>query len=247
MTRTAAWLDAIDQTNALDATLEYSRRGVPRHVTPTEMADARLEEGDPVRHFVTWPGKRNFEGRLWLASTRQHVPFESFWERAFLASLDRAGSARAVASQPLWIRWRDPRRAHVPDYFVRRADGQAVLVDVRPRDLIEPEDAVKFELTRRLASALGWEYLLFDALPGATQANLRFLLRYRDPAWLDGVAEDKLPKEGAMSLAEFARLLGASTRSGIGAAYAMIWARRVHVDLTRPLSMATRIHFGDES
>lgn len=90
-----------------------------------------------------------------MASTGQHVPFESFWERAFLTSVDRTGDAVGVSSQPMWIRWRSPKRSHAPDYFVRRSDGTALLADVRPAELIKPEDSTKFELTRRLAAALG--------------------------------------------------------------------------------------------
>ncbi len=121
-----------------------------------------------MRKFPDYPHKRNVEGRFWLASTRQHVPFESFWERAFLMSLDRTRSAEAVSSQPMWITGATRSADMPPDYFVRRKDGTALLVDVRERSEIEPEDAAKFELTRRMAAALGWDYLVFDELPGAT-------------------------------------------------------------------------------
>jgi hypothetical protein len=124
----------------------------------------------------------------------------------------------------MWIRWRSPKRSHAPDYFVRRSDGSALLVDVKPVELIKPEDSIKFELTRRLAAALGWSYLVFDQLPGATQANLRFLLRYRDPAWLEGVDIAELRLTGRMSLGSLAAALGGVARSGVGAAYALVWS-----------------------
>jgi len=145
VTLTADWLAAIDGTNTLTATIEFSRHGLVQHIDPVDAARVAFEDADPVREFPSWPGKRNFEGKLWMASTGQHVPFESFWERAFLTSMDRTGDAVGVSSQPMWIRWRSPKRSHAPDYFVRRSDGTALLTDVRPAELIKPEDSTKFE------------------------------------------------------------------------------------------------------
>lgn len=247
MTLTEDWLAAIDGTNALAAAIEFSRHGLVQHLDPVDAGRVLFEDADRVREFPSWPGKRSFEGKLWLASTGQHVPFESFWERAFLTSLDRTGDAVAVASQPMWIRWRSPKRSHAPDYFVRGSDGGGLLVDVRPADLIKPEDSVKFELTRRLAMALGWSYLVFDKLPGATQANLRFLLRYRDPAWLEGIDVAALGLTGQMSLGSLASILGRVAPSGIGAAYALVWNGVANADLERPLSMTTMVDLGGGS
>ncbi len=244
VTLTQDWLAAIDGTNALAGTIEFSRHGFLQHADPVNAARVLFEDADPVREFPSWPGKRNFEGKLWMASTAQHVPFESFWERSFLTSLDRAGDVVGVASQPMWIRWRSPKRSHAPDYFVRRSDGSALLVDVKPVELIKPEDSIKFELTRQLAAALGWSYLVFDQLPGATQANLRFLLRYRDPAWLEGVDIAALGITGRMSLGSLAAALGGVARSGVGAAYALVWSGVAVADLRRPLSMMTVVDLG---
>lgn len=244
MTLTTAWLEALDDTNALAATISYSLYGRTLEVDPVDAAQVAFEEADPVREFPSYPHKRYFEGRFWVASTGEHVPFESFWERSFLASLDRTGRARSVSSQPMWIHWREPKRSHAPDYFVRQADGGGLLVDVREKANIEPDDAAVFELTRRLAVALGWQYLVFDDLPGATQENLRFLTRYRDPRWLEGIELSSLPAQGSMKLADFVGLLHGAAHSSQGAAYALIWRDHVRVNLDRPLSMTTVVRFG---
>ncbi|MEZ3161174.1 FtsX-like permease family protein [Microbacterium sp. BWT-B31] len=81
MTLTESWLAAIDGTNALASTIEFSRHGLLQHADPVDAARVMFEDADPVREFPSWPGKRNFEGKLWMASTSRHVPFESFWER----------------------------------------------------------------------------------------------------------------------------------------------------------------------
>jgi hypothetical protein len=64
----------------------------------------------------------------------------------------------AVSSQPFWRRWAGQPRArrHVPDFFARLADGSAVVIDVRPDDLIGAGDAEVFAATRRACAAVGW-------------------------------------------------------------------------------------------
>ena len=63
-----------------------------------------------------------------------------------------------VASQPFWVHWHDGERErrHAPDYFVRRADGSAVVIDVRADGRIEPKDAAAFEVTRFACAQAGW-------------------------------------------------------------------------------------------
>jgi hypothetical protein len=53
------------------------------------------------------------------------------------------------ASRPFWLSWPDGgrRRRHVPDFFVRLADGTGLVVDVRPDDRIDVEDAAAFAAT----------------------------------------------------------------------------------------------------
>lgn len=243
MSLTASWLDVTDRTSALTATIEFSKHGLRRQAAPLDVIREPFEDTDPVRSFASYRQKRNFEGKLWLASTGRHVPFESFWERAFLAMVDRAGDVTGVGSQPMLIRWRSPKESHVPDYFVRHHDGTGLLVDVRPEHLIEPVDAAKFERTRRLAAALGWSYLVFKDLPGAMEFNLRFLMRYRDPAWLEGVDPESLRFTGAMTLDVLRRRLSGMARSELGAAYALIWRGIAEADLGRPLSSSTIVRF----
>ena len=66
MTLTQDWLAAIDGTNALAGTIEFSRHGLLQHADPADAARVMFEDADPVREFPSWPGKRNFEGKLWM-------------------------------------------------------------------------------------------------------------------------------------------------------------------------------------
>src|SRR5664280_2889761 len=51
-----------------------------------------------------------------------------------LMLLDHDPAVVGIASQPFWLFWQHDGklRSHAPDYFARRADGSAVVVDCRP-------------------------------------------------------------------------------------------------------------------
>ena len=144
----------------------------------------------------------------------------------------------------MWIRWPAHERSHAPDYFARLADGSGLLVDVKPRELTKEKDHAVFDLTRRLAGAMGWTYQVFDEMPGAFESNLRFLLRYRDPQWLEGVELAQLRAGDVMTIADAAAHLTSCAASGLGATYALIWLGHLDVDLSRPLSLRTPVEVG---
>ena len=88
-----------------------------------------------------------------------------------------------MASQPLWLRWQQNGRwrRHAPDYFVRLADGGAVIIDVRADDHIPARDAEAFAATARACELVGWQYRRVGALAAVWSRNLRWLSRYRHP------------------------------------------------------------------
>ena len=61
-----------------------------------------------------------------------------------------AGVLRAAVLAAVADRAAGSRR-HAPDFFARLADGGGVVIDVRPDDRIEPEDAEVFAATQRRA------------------------------------------------------------------------------------------------
>ena len=74
--------------------------------------------------------------------------------------LDFSALVRAFSAQPFWLLWPagGKVRGHAPDLFVRLADGGGMVVDVRPDDRIEPEDAEAFEATAAACESVGWGY-----------------------------------------------------------------------------------------
>ncbi|MER5727363.1 hypothetical protein ABT084_03210 [Streptomyces sp. NPDC002138] len=71
--------------------------------------------------------------------------FESLAERRVRLALDSVGGTTEVLSQPFTLKFTTCRRPvqHMPD-FLALTQGAALLIDVRPADLIKPNDAVKF-------------------------------------------------------------------------------------------------------
>lgn len=123
-----------------------------------DCATARFEDVGPVRPFRWSRGERHFSGWYWAATTGQHVGFESWLERDRLLLMDFDPMVAGIASQPFWLHWHDGlrERRHAPDYFVRRVDGSAVVIDVRADERIEPKDVEAFEATRVACTQAGW-------------------------------------------------------------------------------------------
>ncbi|WP_338020708.1 TnsA-like heteromeric transposase endonuclease subunit [Streptomyces sp. TR1341] len=155
---------------------------------------ARFEDTSPVRPFRWSRGERHFSGWYWAATTGQHVGFESWLERDRLLLMDFDAQVAGIASQPFWLHWHDGarERRHAPDYFVRRVDGSAVVVDVRANERIEPKDVEAFEVTRIACAQAGWHFERVGTPEPVLLANVRWLSRYRHPRCLHHTAADRL-------------------------------------------------------
>lgn len=157
--------------------------GARRRRPLLDCVTVRFEDVRPVRPF-RWPkGGCHFPGWYWAATTGQHVGFESWLERDRLVLMDFDPAVVGIASQPFWLHWHDGTRArrHAPDFFVRRADGSAVVVDVRADDQIAPRDAAAFEVTRSACTEAGWGFERVGRPEPVLLANVRWLSRYRHP------------------------------------------------------------------
>lgn len=163
--------------------LEYqpSAGGWRRAFLP-ECCVERFEDALPVRRFHFEKGLGSFAGWWYFNTTGTHVGFESWLERDHLMLMDFDPTVQAVSSQPFWLRWHDEEdkaRRHAPDYFVRRSDGAATVVDVRPDDRIPKRDAGVFAVTAAACAVAGWEYRRVGELDPALVSNVRWLSRYR--------------------------------------------------------------------
>ena len=208
----------------------------------------RFEEALPARPFRFEKGLQSFAGWWYFATTGTHIGFESWLERDHLVFMDFDPAVRAVGSQPFWLHWRDEddrARRHAPDFFARRRDGSAAVIDVRPDDRISARDAQTFAVTAEACEAAGWEYRRSGDLDPVLVANVRWLSRYRHRRCLVPEVAAALLEifAGGRGLFEGAELAGDRLRV-LPVLFHLMWGRRLAADLTVPLGMATVVDTG---
>jgi hypothetical protein len=150
----------------------------------------RFEGVEPVRGFGYFPGQRHFPGLWWFATTGNHVGYESWLERDHVMRLDFDPEVLGLASQPFRLVW--DGASHVPDYFARRADGSAEVIDVRPDHRIKSRDVLKFTATAEACETVGWSYARVGDLDEMVKANLSWLAGYRHRRFGDPVLVQRL-------------------------------------------------------
>ena len=166
-------LDYVDETG-------QSRRG-PLSV----MWGLPFERVEPVRSFRWSRGLRHWSGWWWSSTSNRHVGFESWLERDHAMLLDFDPDVTGFASQPFWLHWPGEMRRcrHAPDFFARLADGSGVVIDVRPDERIEPDDADAFAVMSAACAQVGWQFRRVGAPDPVVVANVRWLSRYRHPRY----------------------------------------------------------------
>jgi hypothetical protein len=159
--------------------------------------------------------------------------------------LDVDPAVVGIASQPFWLFWNADegrRRSHAPDFFARRADGSAVVMDCRPVERIKPRDAAAFEATRRACELAGWDYQLVGAPDAVLMGNVRWLAGYRHP-------RHRLPGRAAELrevFAEPATLMAGVETVGdpiavLPVLFHLLWRRELLVELGTPLHVASLV------
>jgi hypothetical protein len=88
----------------------------------------------PWRAARSARGQSHYPGFYWAETTGSHVVYESRLELARLLLADFDPAVTAIAAQPFLLRAHAGGRVrrHVPDLFLVRADGSALLVNVKP-------------------------------------------------------------------------------------------------------------------
>jgi len=208
-----------------------------------------FEHVSPVRSFGSFQGQRSFQGSWWFATTGEHVGFESWVERDAVMLLDFDPDVVAVSSQPFRLTWagRPGTRWHVPDFFARLADGSAVVIDVRPDELVGADDAEVFAATRRACAAVGWGYRRVGVVDAVLAANVRWLSGFRHRRCVNAPAGGELMRHAAAGPVTVAGLVArAGDRLAVlPALYHLLWRGVLAADLTAaPLSGRTVVRAG---
>lgn len=220
--------------------------GIEERRPLTEAWGVPFERALPVRRFTSRKGQRHFSGLWWSVTTGGHVGFESWLERDHVMLLDLDPTVVGIASQPFWLGWRGEGGSwirHVPDYFARRQDGSAVVVDCRPVERRAPRDVAKFEATAAACGELGWDYRLVGGLEPVMVGNVRWLAGYRHPRHaLPGLAA-ALREVFAMPtpLLAGAQMVG-DPIAVLPVLFNLLWRGELVADLSTVLHEATLVH-----
>jgi hypothetical protein len=214
-------------------------------VTASSAGAVAFEFVAPYRQVRTHRRQRNYCGDWWLATTRRHVTFESWCERDYLIALDFDPGVVAVAAQPFGLQFGAADgsvRSHTPDFFVRTADGGAVVVDVRPDRLIDSDDQEKFDATAELCQMNGWKYRRVGERADPWMTNVRWLAGYRhERAFNRTIAADVcVAATGAqrISLGALASQAG-DPIAVLPTIFHMLWSHQLDADLA-----TTKLTFG---
>jgi hypothetical protein len=207
-----------------------------------------FEHFRPVRRFAARKGQRHLSGLWWSATTGGHVGFESWLERDHLMLLDFHPQVAGISSQPFWLRWPGEDGglvSHAPDFFGRRLDGSAVVVDCRPAERRGPADVVKFGATAQACALVGWEYRLEGAADEIVVANVRWLAGYRHPRHGQSAAGAALRQVFATP----APLMAGAEAAGdpiavLPVLFHLLWRHELTADLSVPLGPLTLVSAG---
>ncbi|MFJ8401602.1 TnsA-like heteromeric transposase endonuclease subunit [Streptomyces microflavus] len=158
---------------------DHVRRREPLSAVWTE----RFETLPPVRMVRAYGGQRSVTRDYWSTTMRRALACESRLERDHAMLMDFDPQVTGLVSQPFRLFWptHRGRRGHVPDFFFRLADGTGTVVDVRPDDRIELDDAEAFAATERVCELAGWSFRRVGMISPVLLANVRWLRGYGHP------------------------------------------------------------------
>ncbi|MGW9031743.1 TnsA-like heteromeric transposase endonuclease subunit [Streptomyces sp. NPDC055722] len=232
-----------DEVSAEHIELEYVSTAEVRERGPlSRLWPVRFESVRPERRFPAFRGQGNWCGWYWSATCGGHVGYESWLERDRLMLLDFDPLVTGMASQPFRLSWTSTggkRVRHTPDFFVRRADGTGLVVDVRPDERIEPDDATKFAVTAAACRAVGWDFQRVGTPEAVLMANVRWLGGYRHPR----VHRPQVAARLVEVFADGSGLLDGARRVGdqigvLPVLFHLLWRRVLAVDLEAGLLSA---------
>jgi hypothetical protein len=175
-----------------------------------------------------------------MASTGRAHGFESLEEMRLLVALDFLGASE-VLSQPFRLDFDHAggQSWHIPD-FLAVIGGGMWLLDVRPMELVQDADALKFAAAREVAAACGWRYSVVPGWRPHVWSALDHLSSRRRPARdLLGMRDQLLTAVGGREgrVMTFSALADATSVPSVGRAniVRLLWQRELGIDLGSPL------------
>ncbi|MEU1661540.1 TnsA-like heteromeric transposase endonuclease subunit [Streptomyces griseofuscus] len=176
--------------------LHQDQFGVRRTRPAEAMAGVLLTERGEVWKPSRYPSQRSIVTWWWAATNRRLVGCRSLDRLSTAMLLDFHPEVVDFSAWSAQLIWREKGRQRqlVPDFFVRTASGQALVVLCPPQS--GPGDRFERQLAvlREACQQAGWQ-LAAPRLPGAVAlANLRWVSRRRHPRYGDAQVEAALAR-----------------------------------------------------
>lgn len=198
-----------------------------------------FEFSQPARKIPAYRRQRNMPGWWWSSTTGGHVVYESWLERHHLMEFDRQPRVVGISGQPFALSWQGEvrRHSHVPDLFVRFADGSALVIDCRPVERADEQFHRVAAVTRAVCEDVGWDYQLAGEPSAARAANLRWLAGYRRPSSFDEQTTHRMIELAThpVPLRDIATTIGDPV-AVLPHVFHLLWTGALRCDLGRPLT-----------
>jgi hypothetical protein len=187
----------------------------------------------PWRTFRSHRRQPYLSGYYWSSTTGGHVIYESRLELARLLLADVDPEVVGIAAQPFLV-IADGRR-HVPDFFLVRRSGPALVVNVKPAErLSDPKVAEALGWAGAVFADRGWDHEIWSGSDAQLLANVRFLAGYRRTALLDpevlATARQRLSGRFPLADAE-AELAAAGLEPARPVLLHLVWSGFLRADL----------------
>ena len=220
--------------------------GDERYAGLAEAASVPFENGRMARNIPAYRDIAHTPGRYWAATTGELVEFESHLEEKWLTMLDFDAGVTGFSGQPMELEAADDLGPwnHIPDIFARRADGSALLLDVKNPGRLDDEPVRRqASRTAALCERLGWDYEMVGEPPAQRWANVFELSGKRRPLHLGRELVPRLLELAAVPV-PLGDLLSFVTPGDLarGVLLHLCWRQVMAFDLDQPLRESTLVH-----
>ncbi|MEV7863718.1 hypothetical protein AB0O86_34240 [Streptomyces hirsutus] len=225
------------------------RFGRQREHRATEVGEVPFEELAPLERPVPYPGRQSFVTNAWASATDQLLACGSLRQQQCAMLLDRDPAVGLRSTGPMELRWSHQGRRHrLRPAFVALRARQREVICVQPEELTDRWHSGQ-EVLAVAAAAAGWQIRVMEPPTGVELDNLQLLYAARSPRWLT-VGQDQLLAQQFTSprtIHSGVRAAALPRYAGVDLAYHLIWAQRLHTDMSVPLTPSSTawVHSGE--
>ncbi|MEU0195853.1 TnsA-like heteromeric transposase endonuclease subunit [Streptomyces afghaniensis] len=215
------------------------QHGVRRTLPAERMAGLALTERSEVWRPSHHPSQRSIVTWWWAATNRRLVGCRSLGRLSTAMLLDFHPQVVGFSAWSAQLVWKEKgrQRQFVPDFFVRTAAGQMLVVACPPQMGPGERFGRQLAVLREVCEQANWQ-VAAPRLPGAVAlTNLRWVSRRRHPRYGDVEVEAALAQSFAepRPLVEGIEECGVPRMLALPRLYHMLWHRRLGVDWSVPL------------